>query len=161
MFYIYQDAGRFCLTYEASMTRLFREGRTETVRPCTAQCADFVRAMEDGQHSVSAYPPPREVIVRTDHCEIMLAYRTSLSGKQYKGWWKGDHPTMIQWSTCSKVLHQFMGNRLNIDGVGAASCFGGMLYRSNFHNYLKNFLKIRLVGLGCFDRPTTWLTKLA
>lgn len=26
----YRDAGRFSLTYEASMTRLFREGRTET-----------------------------------------------------------------------------------------------------------------------------------
>uniref|UniRef100_A0A8C1BW87 Carnitine palmitoyltransferase 1A2b n=1 Tax=Cyprinus carpio carpio TaxID=630221 RepID=A0A8C1BW87_CYPCA len=28
----YRDRGTFCLTYEASMTRLFREGRTETVR---------------------------------------------------------------------------------------------------------------------------------
>uniref|UniRef100_A0A8C9WX48 carnitine O-palmitoyltransferase n=1 Tax=Sander lucioperca TaxID=283035 RepID=A0A8C9WX48_SANLU len=27
----YRDKGKFCLTYEASMTRLFREGRTETV----------------------------------------------------------------------------------------------------------------------------------
>uniref|UniRef100_A0A8C2INC7 carnitine O-palmitoyltransferase n=1 Tax=Cyprinus carpio TaxID=7962 RepID=A0A8C2INC7_CYPCA len=39
------DKGKFCLTYEASMTRLFREGRTETVRSCTTQTCDFVRAM--------------------------------------------------------------------------------------------------------------------
>jgi len=33
----FRDVGKFCLTYEASMTRLFREGRTETVRSCTVQ----------------------------------------------------------------------------------------------------------------------------
>uniref|UniRef100_A0A1I8NSM7 carnitine O-palmitoyltransferase n=1 Tax=Stomoxys calcitrans TaxID=35570 RepID=A0A1I8NSM7_STOCA len=43
----YRDAGRFSLTYEASMTRLFREGRTETVRPCTIESAAWVKAMED------------------------------------------------------------------------------------------------------------------
>ncbi|XP_056595433.1 carnitine O-palmitoyltransferase 1, liver isoform isoform X2 [Triplophysa dalaica] len=41
----FRDKGKFCLTYEASMTRLFREGRTETVRSCTIQTCDFVRAM--------------------------------------------------------------------------------------------------------------------
>ncbi|XP_072241614.1 carnitine O-palmitoyltransferase 1, liver isoform isoform X2 [Leuresthes tenuis] len=41
----YRDKGKFCLTYEASMTRLFREGRTETVRSCTVESCDFVRAM--------------------------------------------------------------------------------------------------------------------
>ena len=40
-----QDKGKFCLTYEASMTRLFREGRTETVRSCTQESCAFVRAM--------------------------------------------------------------------------------------------------------------------
>ena len=42
-----QDAGRFHLTYEASMTRLFREGRTETVRPCTIESTAFVNSMLD------------------------------------------------------------------------------------------------------------------
>ncbi|KAF6018438.1 CPT1A [Bugula neritina] len=42
----FRDAGKFCLTYEASMTRLFREGRTETVRSCTVEASNFVRAME-------------------------------------------------------------------------------------------------------------------
>lgn len=48
----YRDAGRFSLTYEASMTRLFREGRTETVRPCTIESADWVKAMESDKYSV-------------------------------------------------------------------------------------------------------------
>uniref|UniRef100_A0A3Q4BRH3 carnitine O-palmitoyltransferase n=1 Tax=Mola mola TaxID=94237 RepID=A0A3Q4BRH3_MOLML len=41
----YRDKGKFCLTYEASMTRLFREGRTETVRSCTTETCAFVRSM--------------------------------------------------------------------------------------------------------------------
>lgn len=49
----YRDAGRFSLTYEASMTRLFREGRTETVRPCTIESAAFVKSMMDGKKSVN------------------------------------------------------------------------------------------------------------
>lgn len=48
----YRDAGRFSLTYEASMTRLFREGRTETVRPCTIESAAWVKSMEDGKSTV-------------------------------------------------------------------------------------------------------------
>lgn len=43
----YKDMGKFCLTYEASMTRLFREGRTETVRSCTMESCNFVQAMMD------------------------------------------------------------------------------------------------------------------
>nr|AFO11025.1 liver carnitine palmitoyltransferase 1A-2 [Tachysurus fulvidraco] len=43
----FRDKKKFCLTYEASMTRLFREGRTETVRSCTMETCDFVRAMMD------------------------------------------------------------------------------------------------------------------
>ncbi|XP_076387298.1 carnitine O-palmitoyltransferase whd isoform X1 [Megachile rotundata] len=43
----YRDSGKFNLTYEASMTRLFREGRTETVRPCTIESTAWVKAMED------------------------------------------------------------------------------------------------------------------
>ncbi|XP_044285560.1 carnitine O-palmitoyltransferase 1, muscle isoform isoform X2 [Varanus komodoensis] len=41
----FRDKGCFCLTYEASMTRLFREGRTETVRSCTSESTAFVRSM--------------------------------------------------------------------------------------------------------------------
>ncbi|XP_039309846.1 carnitine O-palmitoyltransferase 1, muscle isoform isoform X2 [Solenopsis invicta] len=49
----YRDAGKFNLTYEASMTRLFREGRTETVRPCTIESSKWVKAMEDKTMTVS------------------------------------------------------------------------------------------------------------
>lgn len=49
----YRDAARFSLTYEASMTRLYREGRTETVRPCTIESSNWVKAMQDGKSTVS------------------------------------------------------------------------------------------------------------
>ncbi|XP_061079498.1 carnitine O-palmitoyltransferase 1, liver isoform [Conger conger] len=45
----YRDRGMFCLTYEASMTRLFREGRTETVRSCSNESCAFVKALEEGE----------------------------------------------------------------------------------------------------------------
>ncbi|ERE81022.1 carnitine O-palmitoyltransferase 1, liver isoform [Cricetulus griseus] len=48
----YKDMGKFCLTYEASMTRLFREGRTETVRSCTTESCNFVMAMVDPTKTV-------------------------------------------------------------------------------------------------------------
>lgn len=43
----YRDTGKFDLTYEASMVRLFREGRTETVRPVTLESCAFVRGVDD------------------------------------------------------------------------------------------------------------------
>ncbi|XP_072291402.1 carnitine O-palmitoyltransferase 1, muscle isoform [Eucyclogobius newberryi] len=43
----FRDQEVFCLTYESSMTRMFRDGRTETVRSCTSEAVAFVRAMED------------------------------------------------------------------------------------------------------------------
>jgi len=43
----YKDQGRFVQTYEASMTRLYLNGRTETVRSCTPQMVDFVMCMND------------------------------------------------------------------------------------------------------------------
>ncbi|KAK3520086.1 hypothetical protein QTP70_013044 [Hemibagrus guttatus] len=45
----YRDHGGLCLTYEASMTRLFREGRTETVRSCSKESCEFVLALEAGE----------------------------------------------------------------------------------------------------------------
>ncbi|XP_008409562.1 carnitine O-palmitoyltransferase 1, muscle isoform [Poecilia reticulata] len=42
----FRDQGVFCLTYESSMTRMFRDGRTETVRSCTCEAAAFVLTME-------------------------------------------------------------------------------------------------------------------
>ncbi|XP_007466042.1 PREDICTED: carnitine O-palmitoyltransferase 1, liver isoform isoform X3 [Lipotes vexillifer] len=48
----YKDMGKFSLTYEASMTRPFREGRTETVRSCTTESCNFVLAMVDPTQTV-------------------------------------------------------------------------------------------------------------
>ncbi|OWK17570.1 CPT1A [Cervus elaphus hippelaphus] len=48
----YKDMGKFSLTYEASMTRLFREGRTETVRSCTTESCNFVLSMMDPTQTV-------------------------------------------------------------------------------------------------------------
>ena len=48
MCYNYNLQGSFSQTYEASMTRLFREGRTETVRSCTIETSAFVKALEAG-----------------------------------------------------------------------------------------------------------------
>ncbi|XP_067875728.1 carnitine O-palmitoyltransferase 1, liver isoform-like isoform X2 [Heterodontus francisci] len=47
----FRDKGSFCLTYESSMTRLFREGRTETVRSCTVESCNFVTSMESEKFS--------------------------------------------------------------------------------------------------------------
>lgn len=37
------------------MTRLFREGRTETVRSCTCESSNFVQAMLNPDETVSLY----------------------------------------------------------------------------------------------------------
>ena len=52
MAFLLQDSGHFNLTYEASMTRLFRDGRTETVRSCSIESSLWVKAMEDPTISV-------------------------------------------------------------------------------------------------------------
>ncbi|VDK83269.1 unnamed protein product [Litomosoides sigmodontis] len=47
----YRNQKKFALTYEASTTRLFREGRTETVRSCSTHSCDFVHAMLDSNRT--------------------------------------------------------------------------------------------------------------
>lgn len=48
----YRDVKKLCLTYEASMTRLYREGRTETVRPVSIESAEWVYSMHDAKKNV-------------------------------------------------------------------------------------------------------------
>uniref|UniRef100_I3KVX6 carnitine O-palmitoyltransferase n=1 Tax=Oreochromis niloticus TaxID=8128 RepID=I3KVX6_ORENI len=73
----FRERGTFCLTYEASMTRLFREGRTETVRSCTNESSAFIRALEGGE------------VRATDVCKCLfrvasekhqLLYRLAMTG---------------------------------------------------------------------------------
>ncbi|XP_074854032.1 carnitine O-palmitoyltransferase 1, liver isoform isoform X2 [Carettochelys insculpta] len=72
----YRDMGKFCLTYEASMTRLFREGRTETVRSCTIESCNFVRAMEDPNQSNEK----RRKLLRIAAAKHQLLYRLAMTG---------------------------------------------------------------------------------
>lgn len=39
----YKNAGKFALTYESSMTRLYLQGRTETVRSLSNDSVAFVK----------------------------------------------------------------------------------------------------------------------
>ncbi|XP_076057083.1 carnitine O-palmitoyltransferase 1, liver isoform-like [Oratosquilla oratoria] len=73
----YKDAGRFCQTYEASATRLYQNGRTETVRSCTNATAAFVKAMESGKKS------KEELIemLRFAGNRHQKLYRDAMSGK--------------------------------------------------------------------------------
>jgi carnitine O-palmitoyltransferase 1 len=48
----YRDIGKHHLTYEASMTRMFREGRTETVRSCSIESCEWVKSMNDPKSTV-------------------------------------------------------------------------------------------------------------
>ncbi|XP_015706785.1 carnitine O-palmitoyltransferase 1, liver isoform-like [Coturnix japonica] len=72
----HRDKGRFCLTYEASMTRLFRDGRTETVRSCTSQSTAFVRSMSDPHCSRSER---RRLLVLAAE-QHQLLYRLAMTG---------------------------------------------------------------------------------
>ncbi|KAK0083381.1 hypothetical protein PV325_008880 [Microctonus aethiopoides] len=73
----YRDAGKFCLTYEASMTRLFREGRTETVRPCTIESAAWVKAMENNTSSVEE----KHRLLKAAAAQHQLGYQHAMCGK--------------------------------------------------------------------------------
>ncbi|KAJ6651521.1 hypothetical protein lerEdw1_020856 [Lerista edwardsae] len=72
----FQDKGSFCLTYEASMTRLFREGRTETVRSCTSESAAFVRSML----SPSYGPSERLQLLKEAAEKHQHMYRLAMTG---------------------------------------------------------------------------------
>ena len=51
----YRDQGNFTATYETTLTRLFQNGRTETIRTLTADSRAWVLAMEDPSVSVRAH----------------------------------------------------------------------------------------------------------
>ncbi|KAG9489729.1 hypothetical protein GDO78_005591 [Eleutherodactylus coqui] len=59
------------------MTRLFREGRTETVRSCTTQSCDFVKAMEDPNQTKEN----RLALYRAAAERHQLMYRLAMTGK--------------------------------------------------------------------------------
>ncbi|ULU08278.1 hypothetical protein L3Y34_019436 [Caenorhabditis briggsae] len=73
----FKNQNKFSLTYEASMTRLFREGRTETVRSCTVQSSDFVRSMLDA----SKTPQERLQLLRKACDKHQELYRDAMCGQ--------------------------------------------------------------------------------
>ncbi|XP_049811314.1 carnitine O-palmitoyltransferase 1, liver isoform isoform X1 [Schistocerca nitens] len=73
----YRDAGKFNLTYEASMTRLFREGRTETVRPCTVESSAWVMSMMNPKSTAS-----ERIALLQKACEVhQTGYQHAMCGK--------------------------------------------------------------------------------
>ncbi|XP_066991889.2 carnitine O-palmitoyltransferase 1, liver isoform [Anabrus simplex] len=73
----YRDAGRFCLTYEAAMTRLFREGRTETVRSCTMESSAWVKSMMSNEYSAEE----RISLFRKACDKHQMLYKEAMCGK--------------------------------------------------------------------------------
>ncbi|XP_041987683.1 carnitine O-palmitoyltransferase 1, liver isoform [Aricia agestis] len=73
----YRTAGRFCLTYEASMTRLFREGRTETVRSCTNESAAWVLSMNNPNASTEE----RMHLFKQATDRHQLGYQDAMAGR--------------------------------------------------------------------------------
>ncbi|XP_012285160.1 carnitine O-palmitoyltransferase 1, muscle isoform isoform X2 [Orussus abietinus] len=73
----YRDAGKFCLTYEASMTRLFREGRTETVRSCSIESTAWAKAMDDESTTVDE----RHRLLLEAAKQHQKAYQDAMCGK--------------------------------------------------------------------------------
>lgn len=73
----YRDAGKFCLTYEATMTRLYREGRTETLRPVTLESVAWVKAMVGGKTPVEE----RVKLLRSACKKHQAGYQDAMCGK--------------------------------------------------------------------------------
>lgn len=73
----YRDSGKFAQTYEASMTRLFKEGRTETVRSVSVQSCNFVRAMENP----NASKEEKRALLNKAGDKHVNAFKDSMTGK--------------------------------------------------------------------------------
>lgn len=73
----FKDHQSFSLTYESSMTRLFREGRTETVRPCTTESCAFVKAMMDPSAATSA---KKELLAKAAEAHVN-GFKRAMSGQ--------------------------------------------------------------------------------
>lgn len=73
----YKENKKFVQTYEASMTRLYLNGRTETVRSCTLEATEFVKAMVE--NSVSTVEKIR--LLKRASAKHQWLYRDAMSGK--------------------------------------------------------------------------------
>lgn len=73
----FKDQGKFEQTYEPAVMRLFKEGRTETVRSCSIWSCDFVRTML--KKDVGAGKKLEKLKEACDHHQDY--YRTAMAGK--------------------------------------------------------------------------------
>ena len=60
------------------MTRLFREGRTETVRSCTIETSAFVKAMEAGVSNFKTGSNPGHFSFEIDVGKRRIRHRTTM-----------------------------------------------------------------------------------
>lgn len=74
--YFKDSGGHFCLTYESSMTRLYLEGRTETVRPVTMESTAFVKAMCNPESNCEE----RKWLLQRAVDKHALLYKLAMSG---------------------------------------------------------------------------------
>uniref|UniRef100_A0AC35TUD1 Carn_acyltransf domain-containing protein n=1 Tax=Rhabditophanes sp. KR3021 TaxID=114890 RepID=A0AC35TUD1_9BILA len=73
----FKDQGKFELTYEPAVMRMFKEGRTETVRSCSVESCDFVRSMLDNKSN-----DKERLILLQKACEgHQKYYRDAMTGK--------------------------------------------------------------------------------
>lgn len=72
----YRDAGEFTQTYEASMTRLYKHGRTETVRVVTDASKAFILALVEGESKSKCIQKFK--LACDKHQDL---YRKAMSGK--------------------------------------------------------------------------------
>ncbi|CAJ0950401.1 unnamed protein product, partial [Mesorhabditis belari] len=73
----YKDQGRFDLTYEPAVMRMFRDGRTETVRSCSNHSCAFVKSMFDGKTT----PTERLSLLKVACDRHQDYYRNAMAGK--------------------------------------------------------------------------------
>ncbi|CAD6195882.1 unnamed protein product [Caenorhabditis auriculariae] len=73
----FKDQGKFELTYEPAVMRLFKDGRTETVRSCSAKSCDFVRTMLE--KNVDDKTKLEKLKIACDHHQDY--YRNAMAGK--------------------------------------------------------------------------------
>uniref|UniRef100_A0A1I7XKU5 Carnitine O-palmitoyltransferase n=1 Tax=Heterorhabditis bacteriophora TaxID=37862 RepID=A0A1I7XKU5_HETBA len=73
----YKDQGKFELTYEPAVMRLFKDGRTETVRSCSSHSCEFVRAMLDKTRDDNI----RFALLKTACEHHQNYYRNAMAGK--------------------------------------------------------------------------------
>ena len=73
----FRDIGHLNLTYESSMTRLFREGRTETVRSCSVESTNWVKSMADEKCTIVE----RAALLKKACDYHQQQYRDAMTGK--------------------------------------------------------------------------------